>query len=212
MHRLHRDDHRFDALLHRCKPARRRERNVGGAGGPEACSCLFRSVGEFFERGALCLVRLDCILECLDRQPGDHAAVVAAHLREVGPAVRRRIGIGVEVATAPAGIARQVARIAHQVVIAIKAEDAGVEVRVAIAPERIIIGIAPEGVVINVIESERPEQGADPPKTAIAMAPPPPVATMPRRRGHACGDERAGARIAQRDGVVQRPIDRARVQ
>jgi len=26
---------------------------------------------------------------------------------------------------------------------------------------------------------------------------------MPRRRGHACGDERAGARITQRDGVVQ---------
>ena len=53
-----------------------------------------RGVGEIVERGALFVGRLDGLLELIDRQAGDVAAVRAAHLRQLVGRRGRRAGCG----------------------------------------------------------------------------------------------------------------------
>ncbi len=48
-----------------------RERPVGGTRVLEVASCLDRGVAELVQRGALLFVRLDRVLECIDRQAAD---------------------------------------------------------------------------------------------------------------------------------------------
>ena len=48
----------------------------------DSLSGLYRRVGKFIERGALGVVRLDGLLNLIDREAGNIAAVIAAHLRK----------------------------------------------------------------------------------------------------------------------------------
>ena len=92
LHGLHRRDHRLDALLHGREPVRGGERDIGRAGGLDVLCRLDRGVGEIVERGALFVGRLDGLLELIDWQAGDVAAVRAAHLRQLIGRRGRRAG------------------------------------------------------------------------------------------------------------------------
>ena len=134
LHRLDRSDHRLDALLHSREPGRGGQRDIGGACGLESLCRFERGVGEIVKGCALFGGRLDGLLNLIDWQAGNVAAVGAAHLRQLIGRRGRRAGCGrgrrfVRVA---AGVLRQVA---GEVVVAVGREYAGVNVAVAVAPK-----------------------------------------------------------------------------
>ncbi len=70
------------------------ERDIGRAGGLDVVRRLDRGVGEIVERSALRVVRLDRLLQLVDRQAGDVAAILAAHLRQLVGAGRSVLARG----------------------------------------------------------------------------------------------------------------------
>jgi len=76
--------------LHGRQPAWRRQRCGCRASRLDLLRGRHGSVGEFIERGALRLGRLDRLLNEIDRQAGNIAAVLAAKLRQpVGRGIAR---------------------------------------------------------------------------------------------------------------------------
>ena len=124
LHGCDRRDHRLDALLHGGKPAWCGQRYLCRACRPDILRGRDRCIGEFVERGALRLGGLD--------QPAESGRSAGRRYRGCP---RRTI--------APAGRARHLAcrcaarrQIACKVVIVIGREQAGIDVVVAVAPER----------------------------------------------------------------------------
>ena len=149
------------------------------------------------------LGRLDRLRDQVDRQAGDFAAVLAAQQRQpVRPGAGRTAR-------------RQVAR---KTLIVIGAEQAGINVVIAVVPERGADARSPQRIVVDVEIGERPEQRSDPAVSAIAV-PPPAAASGPsvlppgkrRARGHAgpharddaalrCGDSCGRVRASSAPG------------
>ena len=143
---------------------------------------------------------LDSLLEPIDRKPSDIATVLAAHLRQLIDRCALRAGSArgsPKVARISTCVLRRV--IAGKVVVSIGREQAGVNVTIAVAPERGVIAVAPHSVVVHIVVGERPEQRADPSVSAVTMSPPAVSAVtslMPSRRRRAGGDAGAGVQIA----------------
>src|SRR5215213_3566880 len=97
--------------------------------------------------------------------------------------------------------------VAGEVAIAVGREDAGVDVAIAVTPERVVIAIAPERVVVDVVIREGPEQRADPAVAAIAVPPPSlaAAAVTPPCGGRGRCNLRAGGGVDER-----RPVGAAR--
>src|SRR4029077_7848759 len=97
----------------------------------------------------------------INRQAGNVAAVVTAHLRQpVGRCVR----------CARYRDARR--QIAGKIIVGVGRKHASVDVVVAVAPERSPKTAAPDRIVINVKISEWPEQRSTPAISAVAVLPP----------------------------------------
>src|SRR5229473_935857 len=129
-------------------------------------------------------------------------AVVTAHLRQP---VGRCIGC------ARCRDARR--QIASKIIVGVGRKHAGVDVVVAVAPERGPKTAAPDRIVIDVKISERPEQRSDPSISAIAMLPPSAsrLTVIPACHRRASGDPGANIGVPQRGRVAQRARKRTRV-
>ena len=193
---LHRRDHRLEPRLHRRQTGGRGRRDVFRTGHLDDLRGLDRRIAEIVERLALLVIGVERLLDPVDRKPCDVLAVIAAHLRQFTRLVRRRIG----------SRRRRVARrqITGQVVIAVRCEHAGIDIAVAVIPQRGIV--APHRVVREIVKGERPEQRTNPTIAAVAMTPPAAVTAMTAPSGSCrCGgDMRAGRGIVQGVVVMQR--------
>jgi hypothetical protein len=212
LHGIDRCDHCLDALLHGGEPARSGERDFGGTASLDVARRLGRGVSEIIERDTLRVVRLDRLLDLIDRKAGDVAGILAAHLRQrAGCDARGRGRLGAAVGAC----ARLLRQVAGEIVVAVGREDAGVEIVVAVVPERVFVAVAPERVVVHVMIGERPEHRADPSVSAVPVLPPATTAlasALPSGRRGLRGDEGAGVRVAQCARIVRCALARAGIQ
>src|SRR6185437_6018228 len=170
-------------------------------------------VGEVIQRRTLRVVGLNRLLDLIDRQAGDLATVLAAHLRQLVGSCSRSRGARCRRRAAPTW--RPTWRqIAGESVISVRSENAGIDVVVPVVPERRVVAIAPHRVAVPIVIGERPEQRANPAIAAVAVSPPSisAAAMLPSRRRGTGRDPSAHIRIAQRGPVMQCASDRARIQ
>src|SRR5437763_12592755 len=96
---------------------------------------------------------------------------------------------------------RALRQIGREAIIAIGTKDAGIDVRVAVAPEA--EAIAPDRIVIHVIVSEGPEQRTDPAITTTRMLPPPAAGAMPANQSRRSRNLDPRRRVAEQAAVTQ---------
>ena len=89
---------------------------------------------------------------------------------------------------------RQIAGISAQGAIIVRSEQAGINIAIAVVPEKWIIAPAPPGIIIEIIISVRPEHRTDPTEAAMGMAPPQ-VSILMILAGSRGGGHDGGARI-----------------
>src|SRR5205085_1204088 len=92
-------------------------------------------------------------------------------------------------------------QIGRQAIIAIGTKEAGIDVRVAVAPEA--EAIAPNRVVIHVIVSEGPEQRTDPAIATARMLPPAAADAMPANQGRRSRNLDSRRRVAEQAAIAQ---------
>src|SRR5580704_5104087 len=153
--------------------------------------CSSDLIAEIVEQSALLLIRLHGGLDLVDRPAGDFGGLVAAALRH-GLGERRH--------------ARRRARSLH-VVVVVGRENGGVDIAIAIGPERIDVVIVggPQRVIEEVAIRIGPEHGPDPaqmmegmPAMAPERAQRPILGEVPMRRKSArVGMERGALRGRQ---------------
>ena len=145
------------------------------------------------------------LLDLIDRQASNVAAVVAAHLRQF---VRRRICGRCSAARIAAACRMADSRRDHHSHRGRTGRHrchCSRSPRTSVAPN----SRTPHRIVVHVVIGERPEQRADPAIATIAMPPPSAAAPVVPSRGRStCRDPGARARIAQRAGVMQCARDR----
>src|SRR5216684_3923113 len=148
------------------------------------------------------LGRLNSLQYQINRQAGNIATIVTAHLRQP---------VGRSIGRARCRDARR--QIASKIIVGVGRKHAGVDVVVAVAPERGPKTAAPDRIVIDVKISERPEQRSDPSISAIGVLPPSASSptVIPARHRRASGDPGANIGVTQRDRVAQCAGKRTRV-
>src|SRR5215470_11619632 len=148
-------------------------------------------VGEFAQRFALHVVRLDRLLKLVDRTTSYFARRLTTKL------LQRQVP-----ALPPAG--RVIKSVSCKILLTVRREDSRIDVPVAVAPEA--GSVTENRVVVDIVKSERPEQRPDPAVAAINV--PPPAArgapVTPARQRGSRHDLAARHRFAE-------PIDRKSV-
>src|SRR5258705_9296894 len=94
----------------------------------------------------------------------------------------------------------------------VRCKHAGVDVIIAVAPERGAGSVAPDRIVIDVKIGERPEQRPDPSISAVAVSPPSGAAVGPAGHRRAGADPGTRGRVIERGVVARGARERARVQ
>src|SRR6185437_399317 len=136
---------------------RRRERRLRRTRSPNHLGGRGQCGGKIVQGGALRLIQLYRLLNLLDGEAGDFAAVIAAELLE------RR-----DSAMSSAGRARSC--IGGEIIMAVRCKDSGIDVGITIVPEA--GAITPNGVVVDIVNGEWPKQRSNPPKSTVAVSPP----------------------------------------
>src|SRR5258705_5768477 len=94
---------------------------------------------------------------------------------------------------------------ASEAIMAVRCNHAGVDVIIAVVPERGPGTVAPERIVIDVIKGERPEHRPDPSIAAVAVSPPSGAAVVPARQAPATADPGSLAGVMYPGAVAQGP-------
>jgi hypothetical protein len=155
--------HTLDPLLHHFKPSGRGEHNIDRTGIFDCLRSSDHRIGKFIEPGALLGSWGDALLDAINRPTGDLSGGVAAHLAELA----RKVGLAVlcpliyrRGRRALRLLARQ---IAGEIAAAKRPEESGINVTVAVIPERATEAIAPEDIVEDIVIGMGPEHRAIPP-------------------------------------------------
>src|SRR3954451_4156198 len=146
--------HRLDALLHRRESAGCRRCNLGRTGCADQLCRLDRGIAEFVEACVLRVRRLHRGCDLINRQADNVAAIASAEL------IKRNA------ARPPLRMLRQIGR---KPIVPVWTEDAGIDVRIAVAPEAGTV--APDRVIVQIVIRERPEQRTDPAIAATRTLP-----------------------------------------
>jgi ribonuclease PH len=90
---------------------------------------------------------------------------------------------------------RSRSRIGGEIIMAVRREDRGIDVRIAVAPEADTV--TPDGVIVDIVDGEWSEQRSDPTISAVDVSPPPDVTAMPARQRCSRDDLPACRRAAE---------------
>src|SRR3954468_1060515 len=143
VNRPHCGNHRLNSFLHGSKARWRRQRYLFRACRLNILCGFHRSVSEIIQRGALGFIRLNGLLDFIDRKACDAAAVLTAQSRQLvghhSPRAAYPSCFDPRTAAADLRTAAAWWQIPQELVVAIRREQAGINVVVAVIPERVIV-------------------------------------------------------------------------